>query len=1188
MEENRNRLQFVRYDEVWFNSKDEVINTINNNLKWNSDDFSALYGEPMIFRYGDKKNPNIILAVGSVGADEAAEFGCEYEGGKYFFIDLADVNQSISDIKAEIGEDEKQIDGILKSVNDFYVQYLKDKAALDATDEALQSAIDKLTSAFNKAAEDINTKIEEGDRILQDEIDELTVKATCFVEDTDSVKFIRTDNEDGSYVLSAEVILPKDKKLDNGTFIDNQLEVVKNRGLFYNIELTCNKEGNTLALYVNGTKMPDVVLPSGQYISQGYYDSETEKLVFVKNNNEFFEVDVEALIKEWDVENEKDSGVVLSIARNAKDTEWKGHSQKKDVLKASIKFSTSDGNLAHNENDGLYVSNDTVNLMYKGQPLNDFLKTLSPAENIVDSFGYDKDKEVFWIKLVGATTNRVEIPVSDFFEEYIADNVMHSVSIDLTKRNINGTSLISADVNIDKDDNFNILTENSNKQLKVVAFADKVKYGNTTVQDVLKLIQDAVDDLEDSLGSTEAKASDVDTFAKNIIASVGLNTNGTADTYSAADNVSYVRGKTVREDVKILDKKLAEVNNTVESNKRDADSEIAGLKREDTAIKNTADALEKKVDGLIEANTSAHTKFTEDIKTLVDLAEEHKDAYKLYTQDVTKRLGDTEKNVETANNNISAVEDRVTTIEGNMSSHNIQYEALASTVAAKVSATPKSSGHVQVQIDENKNLTVTENDIASEAALNNLQTQVNAIPIFSFENSESVTMQSNNNKVVSKVNVSGTVGNIIENKSDGLYAAADFSYDPTEHAITFNGKKYPLNSGSVIDDMSYNSTTGEITITFTKADGTKSHVKFNASQMFKVLEVVNNPNSGITLTLTDAGNGGHTLSAAINISKRADNMLSNENGELFVRKDDRIDTLRSDVDGLTNLVTGAGATSVTTLSSNVAEITRRLNNAETNIGTNEASIDVINTAIEVINASLETTTSKATANEGEISQVKQSLNDEISTRTTLSETVSEQGTHITNLENWKENTATPGINANKEAISVVTANLAQTDKRISERITSVETSLTSSIESVRQSLTSQITDLATNVNNINTDLKGKIGALALKVDSDMTQLRNDVTSAINTHKAAVDLEINRLNDAIHSLQTDLSEVRTILWDTRANWVARRDISNGLNVNPETGLVTVQLAPESDVNKLLTVTSNGIDYVANPIVDNGTV
>lgn len=1243
---NDNRLQFLHVDEV-FSTKDIAIETLEENLHY-YDEVQSLYAEPLVLKYGDEENPNIILAIGSITT------GDNDSEGKFFYIDTADIQSSISDIQKELGQDTEKIAELANTLADFQKRYTNDKAKFEEIISNLDAKVDKTKSDLETADAKIIEAMLAKEKEIKEIIDALRVAALFKVENTDSISLEKAENEDGSYTLTAKLRMPSDKKIDD-RYISNQLEVINSesvdeesyKGLFYNVALTCNKDDNTLALNVNGNKLDDVELPEGQYVTQGEYNKETETLVFKnKQNNVLFEVGVRNLIEEWDVEleNRQKEGVLLELVKDAEYTEEsrRNHDNFQDILKAKIIISPADGNIAqiNREDGGLYVSNDTKNFMYNNQPLNDFLKTLSPAENIVDEFGYDDKREVFWIKLVGATTNRVEIPISEFFTEYIPDNVKHSVNIAFN-RNVNGNSLISADVVIDKDDSYNILSENSNKQLKVVATADKVKYENTTVQDVLKYLQDSVTNLTTKTTVATNKADDVNTRVGKMCTAIGLNSDGTANTYSILEGVRYVRGKVIRDDIKTLDNTLYELDRTVTSNKISTDADIAALKLKDTAIDAAASVLDKKVDDLSSANDSKHSQIDDKLDNLESKVTTNKSEYDLFVQNTNNSIAtlndhktsyegkvDTlaqqfNKHKDTFEPKVSKLvidvdkaEDDIVKLNDYVTEHKTAYDNLIAKVNTKVSATPKTDGYIHLNIDDNKNITITESsDIASKAAFNELRDTVNAMPVYTFESSNTVETLSNENKVISKVKISSKAGNIIEGLGDGIFTAAPyFNYNEANHTITYGDATYTLNTGSIIDEMTFDKASGDIVIKYTKPNKEQSIMRFNATQMFKALNVVNAKN-GITLTLTNTDNGGHALSAVIDIANNENNMLTLLGGELFV-SDSRVKQVEDNLNNLAKITTGKGDTSVTVLSTTVKEQGQHIATLEDKVG------DVTKGLMKNVSDNTnEIDTLKATVNgaEGNIG-LSAKMNTAESNINTLNDRVgnleTSVGTDDTSGLRLRMSTAENSISDNKRNIESLQTLVSDIDNGLAKRLVNVENSSSKNKTDIA-TLVGRVNGHDTSIGDINTtiatlatktevstnhytktesdnkfalasalqSLRSEFDSTKTSLETSMDNLRSDLTEALKSHKDYAKEKFDAIERRLDTLSDSLARVQTLLGMTREEMVAKTDISDGLTVASD-GRVSVKLAPDSEVTRLLTVKPEGIDYVENPVIDCG--
>ena len=104
---SNNRLQFAHCD-ILFATREEAQAYVNGNLI--KRDRPSLYAEPMILKYGDINNPNIILAIGAIGE------GTQDDKNKVFFIDYAKLDEEnnfsfvdTNSIKFTLTESDKEI-----------------------------------------------------------------------------------------------------------------------------------------------------------------------------------------------------------------------------------------------------------------------------------------------------------------------------------------------------------------------------------------------------------------------------------------------------------------------------------------------------------------------------------------------------------------------------------------------------------------------------------------------------------------------------------------------------------------------------------------------------------------------------------------------------------------------------------------------------------------------------------------------------------------------------------------------------------------------------------------------------------------------------------------------------------------------------------------------------------------------
>lgn len=90
-----NRLQFVHCDR-FFATREEAMQYVNGDLIYINR--PALYAEPMVLKYGeDESNPNILLAIGSVGDGVT-----QSTNNKVFFIDVKEIQDNVQDLTKKV------------------------------------------------------------------------------------------------------------------------------------------------------------------------------------------------------------------------------------------------------------------------------------------------------------------------------------------------------------------------------------------------------------------------------------------------------------------------------------------------------------------------------------------------------------------------------------------------------------------------------------------------------------------------------------------------------------------------------------------------------------------------------------------------------------------------------------------------------------------------------------------------------------------------------------------------------------------------------------------------------------------------------------------------------------------------------------------------------------------------------
>lgn len=349
---NKNRLQFVHCDTL-FNDIESVKKYVANYNDMNQYR-PSLYAEPMVFKYGEEDNPNIVLVIGSKGDGEASEYG-------FFYIDINSIESSIKEISEQVNGSETEIadiTGLVRQIN-------------------ASCGFDENTGNYQTVdGDDIladATTLAEADNLLADSIRALAAAYKLSVTNTDTITLSKKEDAENGVTITANVNVPSEHMFDGVKSYAENIILISSEdehnkpGLFASVEL--KQEENILSFIVNGETKTTIEIPQNKFVESGVYDKEREMLVYTYTDGTTFDVDVKNLINEWNVLEEglQKGGVILSKdprrGLNLRDT---GVEDWQDVLSARIKFSEHPKNLATIADDGgLYVFSDASMMTYK-------------------------------------------------------------------------------------------------------------------------------------------------------------------------------------------------------------------------------------------------------------------------------------------------------------------------------------------------------------------------------------------------------------------------------------------------------------------------------------------------------------------------------------------------------------------------------------------------------------------------------------------------------------------------------------------------------------------------------------------------------------------------------------------------------------------------------------------------------
>ena len=342
MEENRLRL--LRHDEI-FQDRESAVDYINEMLK-----SQALYAEPAIVKYGQAQNPNIIIAIGSVGD------GTQKSGNRIFIIDTAKIEESVQEVVEQV-KDDAQV-----------VEELKDKFTILINSCGLAedgSYIKDINDDLLRNANSLNDAI----KVLSYALQELDKITTITAKETNTIKLTATQDTNNGTVLTADAKISTYGELDPD-FNDNII-VPMTDGLFAAVDLVYDENKGILTFTASGKREDGNV--GVKIIEKNFkiglhtklqsitYNPDTEKFIIKmtdSDGNEVIErVPASGIITEWEVYNAPDSAILLTKERNKAG---------KDKLSADVILSSGNNNILKKSptTGGLMVKGTADNIKY--------------------------------------------------------------------------------------------------------------------------------------------------------------------------------------------------------------------------------------------------------------------------------------------------------------------------------------------------------------------------------------------------------------------------------------------------------------------------------------------------------------------------------------------------------------------------------------------------------------------------------------------------------------------------------------------------------------------------------------------------------------------------------------------------------------------------------------------------------
>lgn len=930
----KNRLQFVHHDDI-FSTREDAMEYVNGQLI--QIDRPALYAEPMILKYGDEAEPNIILAIGSVGNGETMSID-----NKVFFIDIANIEESIEKIKEQVDkniEDKENVIGIVSEIIASCGLNEDGTYSKDLDDDILKSAENlKIADALLSSA-------------LQDEIARAKaeeMKLILHPQESDTISF-ELDKQESGTSLTADVKLAEKKTFDNVNW--SNIIVKDENGLFANVDVKYEEE--QLVVTINGeTKAYD--LPKETYIESGYYDKETESIILELNNGGEVYVEMTDLIEEWGVSSIQTSPIMLKKEHVKYDSQLHDEPLWRDVLSADVRLkdgdnnilekvlvsdedgtfalyvngvasnikcrvgatettvqdaldnikhpiSTNDNNIIVERVDGLYA---TVALNYDKasnvltfddgihQPKAIELNSASVLENATYEFG----ELVLRFRMTDNTTNEVRIPISEIVKDFEFDNKNRTVT--LVRNEVNGQYYMSADVNVSNDTD-NIL-QVSNHELYVKGVASNIKYKNgVSIEDELDKLngsEEVVGSIKYEVAKEKAERVSNDAKLSEIIASTQTELDALEDVVNAeiarSENADAENIKSIDE----LGTKIETLTSLLNEHKEDfqthKDDNVASFANVESKIVETNNTLDKHK---IESNNALEAAKVES-KTYTDNALVEAKAYADGLSVNYDSVGSAQFALQSAkeysdNNTITAI------TKAKEYTDNKAVETLATAQENAAHAISDAVSALTVSIDAkdaDAKLYADEQDAKMLATVNDAIAKVAQDAEFTTVETDTVKTVLNSNKELSAhVKLNNSTDNILLSDEKGLLAQVNLTYDQITSKLTFNNGKtfseYYLTSNSLVSDARFDEN-GKLVLTITLANGTTKEVEVSIDK----IEGGNNGDSPVTVNVEQTQEGVKRITATLSVSSNENNLIVADDGSLFASKvaSDHIGTYR--------------------------------------------------------------------------------------------------------------------------------------------------------------------------------------------------------------------------------------------------------------------------------------------------------
>jgi len=488
-----NRLQFVHNNKL-FKSREEAIESLNK-LFYRQSVRPSLYAEPVVLRYGDEKEPNIILAIGATGSGSSEPT----EDSSYFMIDAQGIKD---DVQEKYDEIENALAKLALAVVDTDTLELEktqteDGITLKGNVKVPEKVIinDNNINNIIKKSENglysyVNLKFDNEKNAFTFQVNEHTtefsipvIKSGEYDISKEAIVFTLTNNEkievDVDDLINewttegngseTPIVLTKERKTDKNTDINDRNSDHWKDVLKADVRIASEND-NILEKIEDGRKL--------------YVRGTADNIHY--NNNEKVKDALDRLDNSLSDEVEKLNSLSASSYFEVGDTDTVAMRKNTDVtshtVTANVKVSSKDKNtILVDGNKGLYASFDydaERNVIIISDTNNDTHSREIQLNSVssIEYARYDKASEKIIIayktNAYSSETKQLEIPITDILSEWETNNNGHSVRLIRTPHAVNGTDELSGDVVLATEGNY---SDNLIKKVTTTAYDEEMK-----------------------------------------------------------------------------------------------------------------------------------------------------------------------------------------------------------------------------------------------------------------------------------------------------------------------------------------------------------------------------------------------------------------------------------------------------------------------------------------------------------------------------------------------------------------------------------------------------------------------------------------------------------------------------------------------------------------------------------------